>query len=382
MQLSSVGSRADDHQVTPAERKIGRAPVTLACATCGDTFRVAATREHSAKFCSIPCRDAAGRATAVCQHCGKESTLKKGRAEVTLFCSRTCMFAAWGCAWCSKLIPDERRATGQHTCSNRCDTGLRLEAEQRSTGVLRAWCAGCKNIQDAGDFHKERANRNGLANRCKACLKAKYAATKIDYRRRRFAHEAAAPHRTVPFTQAQQDARWSMWGGRCWVCGIADATEEDHVKPLTEGGWHCLANLRPACKHCNASKQGRWPLPPERLGANFRHPAPRAGSDADERSPRLPRQEHTCEHCGALRVIRAHAARVMRFCSTACKDAAQKRPEVTVTCQGCGNVFTLPGHEASKQRKFCSTTCAYTSGKRGKGGRRKSQPGSGQDALF
>lgn len=43
--------------------------------------------------------------------------------------------------------------------------------------------------------------------------------------------------------------------------------------------------------------------------------------------------------------------------------------------------FALPGHEASEQRKFCSAPCAYQSGKRGKGGRRKSHPGSGQGAC-
>jgi len=73
-------------------------------------------------------------------------------------------------------------------------------------------------------------------------------------RRRRAAKRGA---RCVPFTPEQLAARLSMFRG-CWVCGGA-ADTVDHVKPLTAGGWHCLANLRPACRPCNARKGTRWP---------------------------------------------------------------------------------------------------------------------------
>lgn len=54
-------------------------------------------------------------------------------------------------------------------------------------------------------------------------------------------------------------ARWSMWGGQCWMCGaLASAT--DHVKPLAKGGSNWAANLRPACRSCNSSKGDRWPF--------------------------------------------------------------------------------------------------------------------------
>lgn len=54
------------------------------------------------------------------------------------------------------------------------------------------------------------------------------------------------------------------WGSRCWVCGTehpADKLEQDHVKPVSKGGLHVLANLRPACRSCNATKNAKWPLP-------------------------------------------------------------------------------------------------------------------------
>lgn len=52
--------------------------------------------------------------------------------------------------------------------------------------------------------------------------------------------------------------RWAMWGGRCYLC-MAKATETDHVIPLSSGGAHVPANLRPICRSCNASKSdGNW----------------------------------------------------------------------------------------------------------------------------
>jgi len=62
----------------------------------------------------------------------------------------------------------------------------------------------------------------------------------------------------VKFTAAQLEQRLSMFDG-CWMCGDP-ATEVDHVKPLSKGGAHCLANLRPTCLPCNRRKSARWPL--------------------------------------------------------------------------------------------------------------------------
>lgn len=65
----------------------------------------------------------------------------------------------------------------------------------------------------------------------------------------------------VPFTQAQLDAKMAYWGNRCWLCGTENWTDVDHVKPVAAGGPHILANLRPTCHPCNASKGGTWPYP-------------------------------------------------------------------------------------------------------------------------
>lgn len=51
-------------------------------------------------------------------------------------------------------------------------------------------------------------------------------------------------------------ARWTYYGGRCWICG-AEATSIDHVIALAAGGTGWPANLRPACKPCNSGKGAR-----------------------------------------------------------------------------------------------------------------------------
>jgi 5-methylcytosine-specific restriction endonuclease McrA len=53
-------------------------------------------------------------------------------------------------------------------------------------------------------------------------------------------------------------ARIAYYGGKCWMCG-ADYEHLDHVKPISKGGAHMLANIRPACAPCNLLKSNQWP---------------------------------------------------------------------------------------------------------------------------
>jgi 5-methylcytosine-specific restriction endonuclease McrA len=79
-----------------------------------------------------------------------------------------------------------------------------------------------------------------------------------EYVRRRYAARKAG--RRVPFTLAQLRQKMAYWGNRCWMCGC-EATEIDHVKPLSKGGLDILCNLRPACRTCNSGKYNTWPYP-------------------------------------------------------------------------------------------------------------------------
>lgn len=58
------------------------------------------------------------------------------------------------------------------------------------------------------------------------------------------------------FTAQQLQARWDFFGGQCWLCR-EPATGWDHVIPLARGGSNWPANLRPACRSCNARKKDR-----------------------------------------------------------------------------------------------------------------------------
>jgi len=64
-----------------------------------------------------------------------------------------------------------------------------------------------------------------------------------------------APVYPIPTEKVQ--ARIDYYGGLCYLCG-APADTIDHVKPISKGGAHIPANLRPACLSCNSSKRDTW----------------------------------------------------------------------------------------------------------------------------
>ncbi|MGO4604514.1 HNH endonuclease [Terrabacter sp. 2YAF2] len=398
---------------TPS-RRLRRPSVTVACAHCGTSFTVQAHRAQAAKFCSrtcqgmarraeefpcatcqapvrrsttrpnqkycsLACRDAAGRAEVTCRQCGTAFTMKASEAAARLFCSRACMQAAWRCAWCAKLVPTDRQATSRY-CSQRCDLSAELDGEAQATGVRRAYCFACHAVKPQEAFYRDRTTRNGLDARCKACTRIKYEETKDAYRLRRYRYKAAAGGQIIAFTPEQKAARFAMWGGRCWRCGIAEATEEDHVKPIAKGGSHCLANLRPICQKCNTTKRDLWPLPSAWSFPGFRHPDPAPGSDRERRRPREDHQVHTCPQCLRVAMMPAYWARTHIYCSPACHYVAMTLPPVVLVCAGCQREVTLPGHQANVNRRFCSNACANPF--RGNRARRARNPDADQLALW
>lgn len=68
----------------------------------------------------------------------------------------------------------------------------------------------------------------------------------------------------IPFSHGQLVDRYAVFGFRCWICGRDDVQlHMDHVKPISKGGAHMLANIRPACKPCNSRKRDAWGGPRE-----------------------------------------------------------------------------------------------------------------------
>jgi 5-methylcytosine-specific restriction endonuclease McrA len=82
-------------------------------------------------------------------------------------------------------------------------------------------------------------------------------------RRRRASKRGAVG---ADYTTAEMiEARCSLWGNRCWICG-GPMQAIDHVKPLAKGGAHLPCNLRPICKPCNSRKGAKWPHEPVTKG--------------------------------------------------------------------------------------------------------------------
>lgn len=79
----------------------------------------------------------------------------------------------------------------------------------------------------------------------------------LDYWRKRRARKRQACIQQI--TKAQLEDRMSVFGFCCAYCG-GPFEEIDHVKPLARGGYHCLANLRPACGRCNRIKWAKSPF--------------------------------------------------------------------------------------------------------------------------
>jgi len=74
------------------------------------------------------------------------------------------------------------------------------------------------------------------------------------YNQARRALKLAATVYCFSFEELQQ--RMSMFGNKCAYCS-GSFDHVDHVIPLSKGGRHCLANLRPACRFCNLSKHNK-----------------------------------------------------------------------------------------------------------------------------
>lgn len=135
--------------------------------------------------------------------------------------------------------------------------------------------AGCRICSSCGDDKPVSEFYRGRPGRCRKCRaeyqssperraqRRKWQADNSEYMReymRRYASMRRSRLASVSgtwFTADQLSARMAYFGDRCWMCG-GDFEHVDHVKPVSKGGPHLLANLRPSCGRCNRSKSGKW----------------------------------------------------------------------------------------------------------------------------
>ena len=162
----------------------------------------------------------------------------------------------------AKRNPEMKRACAQrYRERHRAELAAKArDYYRRNSDKVKAyvarWCEANPEKVKATQARQRERNRDRIRERNRLWAKAHPESVCETQRRRR------ARLRTTKiegFTHTQLEARLSMYGGRCWICGRpADCV--DHVKPIAKGGPHILANLRPICTTCNCRKRDLWPL--------------------------------------------------------------------------------------------------------------------------
>ena len=142
------------------------------------------------------------------------------------------------------------------SCQREYRRDWRLRNVERERAESLVWY--CEDTERAQRNHREWYRRNSVPSRTAARQWQinNPERVRINLARRRATLLAAA---TAEFTPKQLAQRWAYYVDKCWICR-AEATETDHVNPLTKGGAHMLCNLRPICSSCNYRKRDRWPL--------------------------------------------------------------------------------------------------------------------------
>lgn len=162
-----------------------------------------------------------------------------------------------------------RRVDAQY-CAPGCASNARY-ARDGSAARARARSQRAADPVAVADYLRTYQNRN--RDRLREYQRSYYASHSDNLRARSREWALANPERravhhanrkalirastVIPIDAAAILAKLTYWGGLCWMCG-EPATQIDHVKPISRGGPHVLANLRPACAPCNRRKSDRW----------------------------------------------------------------------------------------------------------------------------
>jgi hypothetical protein len=65
----------------------------------------------------------------------------------------------------------------------------------------------------------------------------------------------------------------------------------------------------------------------------------------------------SCEQCGEEYEVKPAKVDTSRFCSTGCRNEAQRNELVTRSCSRCGDEITRKSHEFTGDEAFCGTAC-------------------------
>lgn len=154
---------------------------------------------------------------------------------------------------CRECVKVGRAGKREELCAGR--KAWRQANPEKALEYQRRYYAENTAKVTAAARERYKRNREHIRTRHHAWRRDNLDSVRESYRRRQ-----AAVAATSNATAEGLAARWAYYGDRCWVCR-KQADQTDHVKPLSAGGPHLLANLRPACSACNKRMGARWPLP-------------------------------------------------------------------------------------------------------------------------
>lgn len=224
----------------------------LTCPVCTTSFK----RVHGGdKFCSERCFSESRRVRKgldplrdrLCVECGEEFRPKRGHSRV---CSLQCF----------NKERYRRRLQNPAFVAYRQQYGPAYYQANR-TQILeagRVW-------RDMNrEKHRESCRKWYQANRERSLIAGREWARANPVKRTQTEHRRRARRagtQVERITPEKLASKSLFWSNRCWMCGCSNPDTWDHVKPLSKGGPHILANLRPACRTCNSSKHAQWAGP-------------------------------------------------------------------------------------------------------------------------
>jgi 5-methylcytosine-specific restriction endonuclease McrA len=217
-----------------ATMSTGETLVALTCSRCGRDFsREKRNVKYARHFCSLAC---AATGPRVVTACGEYRTYRNG--------CRCALCRSANAARCNALR--ERR----------------LASASNSTEPQSKVCGGCQRRRALADFDGDEGSFDGLRRNCKRCLRYSRnwrranpvtVSALTEARRVRLLSSL----RDAPVSPEGVAARFAVFGNRCAYCKATERLTIDHVIPISRGGRHILANIRPSCRSCNSSKCGQ-----------------------------------------------------------------------------------------------------------------------------
>lgn len=127
------------------------------------------------------------------------------------------------------------------------------DARRRVAAASKAWHEAHPGVLKQASLRWKKANPEKTRAQCRRYKKRRPDVVNAGIQLRR-ARKIDAAIQCV--TAKMLHDRASVFGHVCAYCG-GPHEQWDHVIPLSRGGKHCLANLRPACARCNRSKHAK-----------------------------------------------------------------------------------------------------------------------------